>query len=98
MTDKHPASSLRQTVAADDFLAERVSLLYRFALQDVLALLLATGVTAFALWGYVETRLLALWLGWMECACVARVILYRTHLRLNPPPEAARAWGGGYSG
>jgi len=98
MTDKHPASSLRQTVAADDFLAERVALLYRFALQDVVALLLATGVTAFALWGYVETRLLALWLGWMACACVARVILYRTHLRLNPPPEAARSWEGWYSG
>ena len=98
MTDTNPASSLRQTVVADDFLAERVSLLYRFALQDVLALILATGVTAFALWGYVETRLLALWLGWMACACAARVILYRTHLRLNPPPEAARSWEAWYSG
>ena len=87
-----------QTVASDDYLSERVTLLYRFALQDVVSLLLATGVTAFALLGYVETRLLALWLGWMVCACAARVILYRTHLRLNPPPEAARSWEAWYSG
>ena len=98
MTEKNPAGSLRRTVASTDFLSERVTLLYRFALQDVLALLFATGVTAFALWGYVEVRLLALWLGWIVLACTVRVILYQTHLRLNPPPEAARSWEGWYSG
>ena len=98
MTDTGPAGSPPQTVSSVDFLPERVSLLYRFALQDMVALAFATGVTAFALWGYVETRLLGLWLVWMALACAVRVILFRIHSRLNPPPEAARFWEAWYSG
>lgn len=97
MTTSGPSGDLRQAGPADNFLAERVSLLYRFALQDVIALLFATGVTAFALLGYVEGQLLGLWLGWIAFACTARVILYQTHLRLKPPPEAARSWESWYS-
>ena len=85
-------------VPSPDFLAERVSLLYRFALKDIVALVFAAGVTAFALWGYVEIRLLGLWLGWMALACAVRVILYRAHLHINPPPEAARSWESWYTG
>lgn len=92
MTDSDPANVLRQMTPSPDFLAERVSLLYRFALKDIVALVFAAGVTAFALLGYVEVRLLGLWLGWITLACVVRVALYRAHLRVNPPPEAAKSW------
>lgn len=98
--DSSPKAAPHTAPQADpsvNFLAERVSLLYRFALQDVIALLFATGVTAFALWGYVEARLLALWLGWIGLACTVRVVLYQAHLRLNPAPEAARSWESWYS-
>lgn len=98
MTDTGPAGSPARTASPVDFLSERVSLLYRFALQDIVALVFATGVTAFALWGFVETRLLGLWLAWMALACTVRVILHRIHSRLNPPPEAARLWEAWYSG
>jgi len=98
MTDTGPADVLRQLVPSPDFLAERVSLLYRFALKDIVALVFAAGVTAFALWGYVEIRLLGLWLGWIALACSVRVILYRIHLRLDPPPEAASSWESWYTG
>ena len=98
MTDTSPAGSPPQTGSLVDFLPERVSLLYRFALQDMVALSVATGVTAFALWGYVEMRLLGLWLVWMALACATRVILFRVHSRLNPPPEAAQFWEAWYSG
>ncbi len=98
MTDTGSAGSPPQAALSVDFLPERVSLLYRFALQDMVALAFATGVTAFALWGYVETRLLGLWLAWMALACAVRVILFRIHSRLNPPPEAARFWEAWYSG
>lgn len=98
MTDTSPVGRTLQNVSSAEFLPERVSLLYRFALQDIVALVFATGVTAFALWGYVETRLLGLWLGWMAFACAVRVVLFRIHLRLNPPPEAARFWEACYSG
>ncbi|OGA20118.1 MAG: hypothetical protein A3G25_14450 [Betaproteobacteria bacterium RIFCSPLOWO2_12_FULL_63_13] len=75
-----------------------MALLYRFALQDVIALLLATAVTAFALWGFVELRLLALWVAWIVVACSTRVLLYQAHRRLKPGPAAARSWESWYSG
>jgi len=97
MTNSVPAETSGKSNASADFLAERVSLLYRFALKDVVSLLLATGVTAFALLGYVEVRLLSLWIAWILVACAVRVVLYQVHLRLKPAPEAARAWESWYS-
>lgn len=98
MTGTGPAGGPAHNVSSDDFLPERVALLYRFAHQDIVALAFATGVTAFALWGYVEVRLLGLWLVWMALACAVRVVLHRIHSRLNPPPEAARLWESWFSG
>jgi PAS domain S-box-containing protein len=98
MTGPGPAGSPPHNVSSDDFLPERVALLYRFAHQDIVALAFATGVTAFALWGYVEVRLLGLWLVWMVLACTVRVVLHRVHSRFNPPPEAARLWESWFSG
>jgi len=98
MTNSVPAETPAKSDASTDFLAERVALLYRFALQDVIALLLATAVTAFALWGFVELRLLALWVAWIVVACSTRVLLYQAHRRLKPGPAAARSWESWYSG
>ena len=97
MTESRSSGDLRQADPSNNLLAERVSLLYRFALQDVVALLFATGVTAFALWGYVEARLLALWLVWIALACTVRVILHQTHMRFRPAPQAAASWESWFS-
>lgn len=97
MADADPPESPSMRVASDGFLAERVALLYRFSMQDVPALLFATGVTAFALWGYIEFRLLALWLAWIVLACASRAVLRWAYVRANPPASQAAAWETWYS-
>ena len=59
-------------------------------------MIFATGVTTFALWGYVEVRLLTLWLAWIAFACIVRTVLFQAHLRLKPPPETAHTWESWY--
>jgi PAS domain S-box-containing protein len=98
MTDAAAPDRRRQQSPPDDFLSERVSLLYRFTVQDIPALVLVTGITAFALWGYIEPLLLGLWLAWMAIACTIRVVLNWIHQRVNPPAEAARSWETWYAG
>lgn len=74
------------------FLAQRVSLLYRLSGKDVPAILLIAATTAFALWGYVNDNLLVSWLIWLVLASLIRFVLNRLYYLRAPGPEAAARW------
>lgn len=91
-------TSLRTLVgtlpAADEFLPQRVSLLYRLSGSDVPIILLTSVVAAFALWGYVNDNLLISWMIWLVVASLLRILLNRAHRIRQPGPSAAARWEG----
>lgn len=90
--------SLRTLVATapapDEFLPQRVSLLYRFSGSDIPVILLTSAVAAFALWGYVNDNLLISWMIWLVVASLLRVLLNRAYRMRQPDPSAAAQWEG----
>lgn len=88
-------ANLRSRLAAITsvaYLPERVTLLYRQCGTDVPVIFLAAGITAFALWGYVGVKLLALWFTWLGVASMVRYALARIHRRQRPAVEDAARW------
>src|SRR6266852_5590287 len=81
-------------LSSAEFLPQRVSLLYRFSGNDVPAILLASAVAAFALWGYISNKLLFAWLTWLVMASLVRIALKRAYRLRQPGPEAAARWEG----
>src|SRR5204863_462988 len=77
-----------------EFLPQRVSLLYRLAGSDVLAIMVVSGIAAFALWGYISDRLLAAWLIWLMVTSLVRFVLNRAYRMRQPGPEGAERWEG----
>ncbi len=78
----------------DEFLAQRVSLLFRLSGSDAPVILLTSVVAAFALWGYVSDNLLVSWLIWLTAASLLRFALNRAHRLRQPGPEGAARWEG----
>lgn len=81
-------------ITSGEFLPQRVSLLYRLSGNDVPAILLASGIAAFALWGYISDKLIAAWLIWLVLASLVRVGLNRLYRLRRPAAEAAASWEG----
>jgi len=81
-------------VSSGEFLPQRVSLLYRLSGNDVPAILLASAIAAFALWGYISDKLIAAWLIWLVLASLVRILLNRAYRLRRPGPEAAARWEG----
>ena len=81
-------------LSSAEFLPQRVSLLYRFAGNDVPAILLTSAIAAFALWGYISDKLLFAWLIWLVLASLVRFALKRAYRLRQPGPEAAARWEG----
>ena len=81
-------------ISSGEFLPQRVSLLYRLSGNDVPAILLTSGIAAFALWGYISDKLLAAWLIWLVLASIVRIGLKRAYHLRRPGPEAAPQWEG----
>jgi signal transduction histidine kinase len=81
-------------ITSGEFLPQRVSLLYRLSGNDVPAILLASGIAAFALWGYISDRLIVAWLVWLALASLVRVGLNRLYRLRQPAAEAAAKWEG----
>ncbi len=81
-------------ITSGEFLPQRVSLLYRLSGNDVPAILLASGIAAFALWGYISDQLIVAWLIWLVLASLVRVGLNRLYRLRQPAAEAAASWEG----
>jgi signal transduction histidine kinase len=81
-------------ITSGEFLPQRVSLLYRLSGNDVPAILLASGIAAFALWGYISDQLILAWLVWLALASLVRVGLNRLYRLRRPAAEAAASWEG----
>ena len=79
-------------ITSGEFLPQRVSLLYRLSGNDVPAILLASGIAAFALWGYISDRLIVAWLVWLALASLVRVGLNRLYRLRQPAAEGAASW------
>lgn len=67
-------------------------MLYRASGTDVPAIFLAAGITAFALWGYVGAKLMALWFIWLGLASVVRYAMAWIYRRRRPTLEDAAQW------
>src|SRR5258706_6013134 len=96
-TSRENLFSLRTLLApspSDEFLAQRVSLLYRLCGSDVPTIILTSAVAAFALWGYVGDNLLVSWLIWLGTASLLRFLLNRAYRIRQPGPEGAARWEG----
>ncbi len=88
-------SNFRSRLAAVSsvaYLPERVSMLYRLSGTDVPIIIIAAAITAFALWGYIGTNLIAIWFVWLGVASSVRYAMARIYRRLKPPDEAAEQW------
>ena len=75
-----------------EYLPERVSMLYRLSGTDVPIILVAAGITAFALWGYIGVSLIASWFVWLGIASTLRYAMARIYRRRQPPAEDAAQW------
>ena len=85
-------TKLRGRVAATtsaEYLPERVSILYRLSGTDVPIILIAAGITAFALWGYVGLELIGGWFIWLGAASSVRYVMARLYRSRKPPPADA---------
>ena len=74
------------------YLPERVAMLYRLSATDVHLIFIAAGITAFALWGQVGVKLMALWFIWLGVASAVRYALARIYRRRRPASEDAARW------
>jgi signal transduction histidine kinase len=81
-------------ITSSEFLPQRVSLLYRLSGNDVPAILVASGIAAFALWGYISDRLIVAWIVWLALASLVRVGLNRLYRLRQPAADAAASWEG----
>ncbi|MFH1605341.1 MAG: PAS domain S-box protein, partial [Pseudomonadota bacterium] len=75
-----------------EYLPERVSMLYRLSGTDVPIILIAAGITAFSMWGYVGASLVGIWFIWLGAASVVRYAMARIYRRRQPSAEAAAKW------
>jgi PAS domain S-box-containing protein len=94
MPDAVPARGVLSALPSSDFLPQRVSLLYRLSGRDVPAILGASLVVAFGLWGNIGDALLAAWIIWLAVASLIRVGLARAYRMRQPGPGAAARWEG----
>ena len=88
-------TKLRSRLAATssvDYLPERVSMLYRLSGTDIPIILVAAGITAFALWGYIGVNLIVIWFVWLGVASTVRYAMARVYRRRQPPAEDAAQW------
>ncbi len=79
-------------LASEQFLPERVALLYRLSGSDAPLVLLVAAVGAFAVWDALETRLLVAWAAWLVAGSVTRVVLRWTYRRASPLASRAARW------
>jgi signal transduction histidine kinase len=82
----------RFTYSPQDYLPERVDLLYRLCGGDTPMILFVGAVAAFALWGLVQTPLLLAWGLWLCVGSLVRYALARLYARNKPAPERAATW------
>ncbi|MHB8667045.1 MAG: sensor histidine kinase [Burkholderiales bacterium] len=75
-----------------EYLPERVSMLYRLSGTDVPIILVAASITAFALWGYIGSSLIAGWFVWLAVASILRYAMARVYRRVQPSVEDAAKW------
>jgi PAS domain S-box-containing protein len=75
-----------------EYLPERVSMLYRLSGTDVPIILVAAGITAFSMWGYIGVNLIVLWFIWLGLASGVRYAMARVYRRRKPPGEDAAMW------
>jgi PAS domain S-box-containing protein len=80
------------SMASLEYLPERVSMLYRLSGTDVPIIMVAAGITAFALWGYIGVSLIVSWFVWLGVASVVRYAMARVYRRVQPPAEDAAKW------
>ncbi len=88
-------AKLRSRLAAMssfEYLPERVSMLYRLSGTDVPIILVAAGITAFAMWGYIGVSLIAMWIVWLGVASTVRYAMARVYRRRQPAAEEAGRW------
>ena len=67
-------------------------MLYRLCGTDVPIIFLAAGVTAFASWGNVGVKLMALWFIWLGAASALRYTMAWIYRRRQPAAEDAAQW------
>jgi PAS domain S-box-containing protein len=79
-------------ISSPEYLPERVSMLYRLSGTDVPIILVAASVTAFAMWGYIEVSLIAIWFIWLGVASVVRYAMARIYRHRQPTADDAAKW------
>ena len=88
-------TTLRSRLAAMssvEYLPERVSMLYRLSGTDVPIILVAASITAFAMRGYIEVNLIAVWFVWLGVASMVRYAMARIYRRRQPAAEDVAQW------
>jgi len=75
-----------------EYLPERVSMLYRLSGTDVPIILIAAGITAFALWGVIGASLIGGWFVWLGAASAVRYAMARIYRRRQPAADDAAQW------
>jgi len=88
-------TKLRSRLAAMtsvEYLPERVSMLYRLSGSDVPIILIAAGITAFSMWGYIGASLIGLWFIWLGAASAVRYAMARVYRRRQPSAQDAAQW------
>jgi signal transduction histidine kinase len=94
MSDAASVRGVLSALPSSDFLPQRVSLLYRLSGRDVPAILPASLIVAFGLWGNISDAMLAAWIVWLIVASLVRVGLARLYRARRPGPGAAARWEG----
>lgn len=79
-------------LASEQFLPERVALLYRLSGADTAMVLAIAVVGAFALWEALDNRLLIAWAIWLIAGSVVRIALRVVYHRKQPPVSQAARW------
>ena len=67
-------------------------MLYRLSSNDIAVIWIAALIAGFALWGYIDPKLLLAWIVWILGASVARYVLQKLYLRKLPGPSEAARW------
>jgi PAS domain S-box-containing protein len=94
MSDAASARGVLSALPSSDFLPQRVSLLFRLSGRDVPAILVASLVVAFGLWGNIGDTLLAAWIAWLAVASMVRIALARAYRARAPGADTAARWEG----
>jgi signal transduction histidine kinase len=92
MSDTASAHRVLSALPSSDFLPQRISLLYRLSGRDVPAILVASLIVAFGLWGNIGDKLLAAWMVWLVVASLVRLGLARAYRLRQPAADAAARW------